>query len=72
MLGMMTVFIFELNEEDRNNLSLIKKIELNLDSSIKIKSVKFTLRNEILISLSNGSIAVYSHDDEYPECKNNK
>ena len=67
-----TVNIFELNEEDENNILLLKKIELNLDPTLKITSVKFTLRNEILISLSNGSIAVYSHEEENPECKNNR
>jgi len=62
--------IFELNETDKDNILLSKKLELNMDPSLKITGVKFTLRNEILISLSNGSIAVYSHEEENPECKN--
>lgn len=64
-----TLQIFELNEEDKDNILLQKKLEINLDPSLKITSTKFTLRNEILISLSNGSIAVYSHEEENPECK---
>lgn len=64
-----TLQIFELNEEDNDNILLQKKLEINLDPSLKITSTKFTLRNEILISLSNGSIAVYSHEEENPECK---
>ena len=64
-----TLQIFELNEEEKDNTLLTKKIEINLDPSLKITKVQFTLRNEILISLSNGSIAVYSHEEENPECK---
>ena len=66
-----TLQIFELNEEEKDNTLLTKKIEINLDPSLKITKVQFTLRNEILISLSNGSIAVYSHEEENPECKKN-
>ena len=61
--------VFELLDEDVNNICLSRKFDINLDINLKITGVKFTLRNELLISLSNGSIAVYSHEEEFPECK---
>lgn len=60
--------VFELMDEDANNINLIRKFDINLNNNLKITSVAFTIRNELLISLSNGSIAVFSHEEEYPEC----
>jgi hypothetical protein len=62
--------IFELIDEDINNINLIRKFDINLDFTLKITGVAFTNKNELLISLSNGSIAVFSHEEEFPECKN--
>lgn len=60
--------VFELLDEDLSNINLERKFEINLDSNLKILGVKLTHKNEILISLSNGSIAVFSHEEECPEC----
>lgn len=61
--------IFEYQDEDINNITLTRKLDLSLDINLKITGVKFTGKNEILISLSNGSVAVFSHEEENPECK---
>lgn len=62
--------VFELIDEDPKNINLIRKCDINLDNNLRITTVAFTIRNELLISLSNGSIAVFSHEEENPECKN--
>lgn len=61
--------VFELIDENLNNILLKRKLELNLDLNLKITDIKFTARNEILLSLTNGSIAVFIHEEEFPECK---
>lgn len=60
--------VFELIDENLNNILLKRKLELNLDLNLKITDIKFTARNEILLSLTNGSIAVFIHEEEFPEC----
>jgi len=60
--------VYEIIDEDINHINLSRKFDLNLDYTLKITGVSFTNKNEILISLSNGSIAVFSHEEEFPEC----
>ena len=50
--------VFELFDEDVNNICLQRKFDINLDYSLKITGVKFTYKNELLISLSNGFLNV--------------
>lgn len=61
--------IFEILDEDVNNINLQRKFDINLDYTLKIMGVAFTHKNELLIALSNGSVAVFSHEEEFPECK---
>jgi hypothetical protein len=60
--------VYEIIDENVNHINLARKFDLNLDNTLKITGVSFTKKNEILVSLSNGSIAVFSHEEEYPEC----
>jgi hypothetical protein len=50
------------------SINMKKKLEIKTDPNLKITAMKVTGKNEILISLSNGSIAIYSHETENPEC----
>jgi hypothetical protein len=50
-----------------DNINIKKKLELNLEG-VKITAIKHNQKNEIMIALGNGSVAVYTHDTENPEC----
>jgi hypothetical protein len=52
-----------------SNIVFKKKFEIKSDNNLKISGIKLNSKNEILISLSNGAIAVYSHENVNPECK---
>jgi len=64
--------IFELIDEDINNINLLRRFDINIDSTLKIVEVAYTNKSEVLIALSNGSVAVFSHEEDFPECKKNK
>lgn len=51
-----------------SNILIKKTLEIKTDPNLRITAVKLSNKNELLIALSNGSIAVYSHDEKYPEC----
>ena len=51
-----------------SNINFKQKFEIKIDPSIKITDVKMNNKSEILVSLSNGSIAIYSHEQNCPEC----
>jgi hypothetical protein len=50
-----------------SNFELDKKLEIKVGH--KITCIKYTQKKEILIGLGNGSIAIYSHEANNPECK---
>jgi len=45
-----------------------KLLEIKTNSKLKINALKYTSKKELLVGMSNGSVAVYSHDKVYPEC----
>lgn len=51
-----------------SSIVIRKKDELKLDSNLKINGLKSTLKNELIVLLSNGSIAIYAREKENPEC----
>lgn len=55
--------------QNMSNINMKKILEIKTHPSIKIQSIMYTNKNELLIGMSNGSVAVYSHDKTYPECK---
>ena len=57
--------------QNLSNITMKKVLEIKTHSSIKIQALKYTNKNELLVGMSNGSVAVYSHDKTYPECKFN-
>ncbi len=57
--------------QNMSNINIKKKLEIKTDPNIKIMGIKINHKKEILICLSNGSIAIYSHEENYPECINN-
>ncbi len=63
------VYYFEYSDylSRSDNINIRKKLELDLDG-IKVTAIKYNNKNEIILALGNGSIAVYSHDTENPEC----
>jgi hypothetical protein len=63
------VYYFEYSDylTRSDNVNITKKLELNVDG-IKITAIKYNHKNEIILALGNGSIAVYTHDSEHPEC----
>lgn len=50
-------------------IDIIKVKEINLKSCIAIRDVVINKKSEVFIGLANGSIAVYVHEDNNPECK---
>jgi len=56
--------------ENMSNINIKRSFEIKLDTNLKITDIKVNNKKEIIISLSNGSIAIYSHREDYPECKN--
>jgi hypothetical protein len=50
-----------------SNFELDKKFEIKVGH--KIVAIKYNQKKEIMIALGNGSVAIYSHELNYPECK---
>lgn len=55
--------------QNMSNINVKKKLEIKTGPHLKVTSIKFTSKNEIIISFSNGGVAIYSHEATYPECK---
>jgi hypothetical protein len=53
-----------------SNIKIKQYLEIKSDSNVKINAIFLTGKKEILIAFSNGSVAVYSHETDNPECKN--
>lgn len=52
-----------------SNINLKKKFDIKSCNNLKVSGIKLNSKNEILISFSNGALAVYSHENVNPECK---
>ncbi len=52
-----------------SNIRIKNYLEIKHDSKVKINAIELTGKKEILIAMSNGSVAVYSHETDNPECK---
>ncbi len=72
-----TVLCYQLDDYDEktvpqyqnmSNIDFKKKLEIKTNPNLKVNCVKYTAKNELLVGLSNGSVAVYSHDKSNPEC----
>lgn len=63
-----SVHFYEYSDEDLTNIVINKKYEIKTEKTVSVTDIKYTQKREILIGLSNGSVAVYYHDDNYPEC----
>lgn len=55
-----------------SSITFNKTIDIKTDTNLKITGIRLNSKNEILIGFSNGALAVYSHEEKYPECKNNR
>jgi hypothetical protein len=51
-----------------SNITFKKTLEIKTESNMIVTCVKYTNKHELLVSFSNGAIAVYSHDLTNPEC----
>jgi hypothetical protein len=51
-----------------SNITFNKTLEIKTDANLKITCIRLNSKNEILLSLSNGAVAIYSHEEKYPEC----
>ncbi len=51
-----------------SNIVFNKTLEIKTDQNLKITGIILTSKNEILISFANGAVAIYSHEETYPEC----
>lgn len=52
-----------------SNIKIKKYLEFSSDSKIRVVSIKLSNKKEIIVGFSNGSVGVYSHERENPECK---
>ena len=59
----LSIYLIEMSGE----INLVKLREINLLAKVSITNAEINNRNEILISISNGSICIYNHDYNYPE-----
>ena len=55
--------------EVMSNIKIKKYLEFNSDSKVRVISIKLTGKKEIIVGFSNGSVGIYSHERENPECK---
>ena len=55
--------------QNLSNIVMKKLLEIKTNSKLKILALKYTNKKELLVGMSNGAVAVYSHDKVYPECK---
>ena len=63
------IVFFEFNDEDINNITMKKRLDINSEFKFKVTKINYQItKNYIIASFSNGSTAIYSHDDENPEC----
>ena len=63
------VSFFDFNDEDINNISMSKRLEIDTESKLRITKINYKIsKNYLIVSFSNGSTAVYAHNEEYPEC----
>ena len=59
----------DFNDEDINNISISKRLEFETESKLRITKINYKIsKNYLIVSFSNGSTAVYAHNEEYPEC----
>ena len=56
--------------QNLSNIVMKKIHEIKTNKSLKIFALKYTCKKELLVGMSNGSIAVYSHDKIYPDVYN--
>jgi hypothetical protein len=64
------ISFYDYDDHDANDLILEKKLEILTDYKLTVKKINFkTSKNELIISFNNGSLAVYSYEEDYPECK---
>jgi hypothetical protein len=63
------VVFYEFNDEDINNITLTKRLDIQSEDKLRITKINYKImKNYLIVSFSNGSTAIYAHDDEYPEC----
>jgi len=63
------VIFYDFNDEEINNITLNKRLDIQTEQKLRVTKINYNInKNFLIISFSNGSTAIYAHDEEYPEC----
>lgn len=63
------ILFYDFNDEDINNITFNKRFEITSEQKLKVTKINYNVnKNYLIVSFSNGSTAIYAHDEEYPEC----
>ena len=67
ILNIYLIIINEYNNNNNEQINLIKAKEINLNGDFFITNIRLTNNYDIIISLSNGTICIYNHSTKNPE-----
>lgn len=62
--------ILNLSYNDKNVSNIVFEVKLlfKISDNLTVTGIQTTGKKEIVVSLSNGAIMIYSHGLKYPEC----
>ena len=64
-----TIVFYDFNDEDLNNITMNKRFKIKSELKFKVTKINYNIsKNYLYVSFSNGSTAIYAHDEAFPEC----
>ena len=63
------ISFYDFDDHNANDLILEKRLEILSDYKLNVKKINFKCsKNELIVAFSNGSLGIYSYNEDYPEC----